>query len=45
MSIQNVSAATFAVTDMSRSVRFYSKLGLALIYGGEEAPFTSFEAG
>ena len=45
MSIQNVSAVTFAVSNMARSVRFYSRLGLTLAYGGEQASFTSFHAG
>ncbi len=45
MSIRHMSAVTFAVSEMSRSVRFYRKLGLELFYGGEEASFTSFHAG
>ena len=30
---------------MPRSVDFYKKLGLELLYGGEPATFTSFRAG
>ncbi len=45
MSVRNISAVTFAVSDMSRSVRFYRKLGLELLYGGEQASFTSFQVG
>ena len=45
MSVQGISAVTFAVFDMSRSVRFYRKLGLELLDGGEGASFTSFKAG
>ncbi len=45
MSVRNISAVTFAVSDMSRSVRFYRSLGLELCHGGEEASFTSFQAG
>ncbi len=45
MSIRNISAVTFAVSDMSRSVRFYRSLGLEMLHGGEEASFTSFQAG
>ena len=36
---------TFAVSDMPRSVRFYRKLGLKLVFGGEVSSFTSFQAG
>ncbi len=36
---------TFAVSDMPRSVRFYRKLGLERVSGGEESSFTSFQAG
>ena len=45
MSVLSISAVTFAVSDMSRSVRFYQSLGLEMLYGGEEASFTSFQAG
>lgn len=45
MSVRNISAVTFAVSDMSRSVRFYRSLGLERLYGGKEASFTSFQAG
>ncbi len=45
MSVRNISAVTFAVSDMSRSVRFYHSLGLEMLYGGEDASFTSFQAG
>ena len=44
-SVVNISAVTFAVSDMARSVRFYRSLGLEMLYGGEEASFTSFQAG
>ena len=45
MAVRSISAVTFAVADMSRSVGFYRKVGLELIYGGEDAPFTSFRVG
>ncbi len=45
MAVRNISAVTFAVSDMSRSVRFYRSLGLEMRYGGEEASLTSFHAG
>jgi len=43
--VRNISAVTFAVSDMSRSVPFYRKLGFELLHGGEAASFTSFKAG
>jgi catechol 2,3-dioxygenase-like lactoylglutathione lyase family enzyme len=45
MSIQHISAVTLAVRDMAQAVAFYRKLGLALLYGGEEATFSSFRVG
>jgi catechol 2,3-dioxygenase-like lactoylglutathione lyase family enzyme len=43
--IQHISAITFAVSDMARSVQFYQKLGFELVYGGERATFSSMKAG
>ncbi len=43
--IQVISAVTFAVRDMTRSVEFYKKLGFKLLYGGESATFSSLKAG
>ena len=43
--IQHISAVTFTVRDMARSVEFYEKLGLELPYGGEGAAFTTLRAG
>src|SRR5712692_4992343 len=43
--IQAISAVTFAVRDMARSVAFYRKLGFELVYGGERAAFSSLKAG
>jgi catechol 2,3-dioxygenase-like lactoylglutathione lyase family enzyme len=43
--IEGISAATFATHDMRRAVQFYRMLGFELLYGGEEAAFTSFRAG
>jgi len=43
--IQQISAVTFAVRDMARSVDFYRKLGFELVYGGEGTPFSSLKAG
>lgn len=43
--IESISAITLATHDMQRAVRFYTTLGFDLIYGGEDARFTSFRAG
>ena len=43
--IESISAITLATHDMARAVRFYRMLGLEIIYGGDEATFTSFHAG
>jgi uncharacterized glyoxalase superfamily protein PhnB len=43
--IESISAITLATHDMRLAVRFYSALGFELIYGGEDARFTSFRAG
>ena len=43
--ITGISAVTLATHDMRRAVEFYRLIGLPLLYGGEEASFTSFRAG
>src|SRR5260370_17309098 len=43
--IEGISAITLATHDMGRAVRFYSVLGFEIIFGGEEAAFTSFRPG
>jgi len=43
--IDSISAVTLATHDMGRAVQFYRMLGFQLIYGGENAAFTSFRAG
>lgn len=46
MAVENISAITLAVTDMARSVVFYrDQVGLEVLYGGEQASFTSFRLG
>ena len=45
MPVRSISAVTFAVADMARSVAFYRCLGFELALGGERAPFTTFRAG
>ncbi len=44
MKIQHRTAVNLAVQDMARTVDFYRKLGLQLLYGGENASFTAFRA-
>lgn len=36
---------TLVTADMSRAAAFYEALGFELLYGGGDAPFTSFAAG
>jgi catechol 2,3-dioxygenase-like lactoylglutathione lyase family enzyme len=43
--IQHISAVTFAVCDVARSIKFYEKLGFELFYGGGDAAFSSLKAG
>jgi catechol 2,3-dioxygenase-like lactoylglutathione lyase family enzyme len=43
--IERISAVTLATKDMQVAVRFYRLLGFQLLYGGENATFTSFSAG
>jgi len=43
--IESISAIILATHDMPRAVRFYRMLGFEVIFGGDEAPFTSFRAG
>jgi len=45
MNIERISAITLKVTDMARSVRFYTEiLGLEIIYGGPHASFSSLRS-
>jgi uncharacterized glyoxalase superfamily protein PhnB len=43
--IECISAVTLATRDMRRAVRFYRTVGFQLLYGGEDAAFSSFRAG
>jgi len=43
--IHHISAVTFAVRDMARSIAFYRKLGFEVLYGGERAAFSSLKVG
>jgi catechol 2,3-dioxygenase-like lactoylglutathione lyase family enzyme len=45
MRVGKISAATLRVADMGRSVQFYRDvLGMELLYGGEDAGFSSLRA-
>lgn len=41
MARTEINAITLVVTDMARSVRFYTDLGFALAYGGPDAAFST----
>ncbi len=43
--ILHISAVTFAVHDMPRSIEFYPKLGFELLYGGDRSDLSSLKAG
>jgi len=44
MNVGRISAITIKVSDMARSVHFYSKLlGMKILYGGENAHFSSLQ--
>ena len=43
--IESISAITLATHDMARAVGFYRKLGFELVYGGNNAAFTTFRVG
>jgi len=46
LNVRSIIAVTLAVADMARSVDFYrDKVGLAVLYGGGSASFTSFKVG
>ena len=45
MRIEKISAVTFRVRDMHTSVQFYRDvLGMEVLYGGEDASFSSLRA-
>jgi catechol 2,3-dioxygenase-like lactoylglutathione lyase family enzyme len=43
--IESISAVTLLTVDMVEAVAFYQVLGFHLLYGGQEAHFTSFRVG
>ena len=46
LKVVGISAVTLKVSDMASSIRFYSLIpGASMVYGGNEASFTSFKIG
>jgi catechol 2,3-dioxygenase-like lactoylglutathione lyase family enzyme len=45
LEFEHISAVTFAVRNMARSVDFYQHIGLEVSYGGAGAVFTTFRIG
>jgi catechol 2,3-dioxygenase-like lactoylglutathione lyase family enzyme len=43
--VESISAVTLLTVNMLDAVAFYEALGFHLLYGGPEAPFTSFRVG
>ncbi len=43
--VEGISAVTLLTVNMVEAVAFYQALGFRLLYGGPEAPFTSFRVG
>src|SRR5712691_4758180 len=43
--VESISAVTLLTVDMVEAVAFYQALGFRLLYGGPQAPFTSFRVG
>jgi catechol-2,3-dioxygenase len=43
--IEGISAVTLGTHELPQAVRFYHALGFEVLYGGEEASFTSFRVG
>jgi len=44
VSVEHISAVTFFVADMARSVAFYEACGFEVIFGGRDAAFTSLRS-
>jgi catechol 2,3-dioxygenase-like lactoylglutathione lyase family enzyme len=43
--VECISAVTLATVDMASACSFYEALGFERLYGGPDAPFTSYRAG
>ena len=44
MHVDNIVGVTFAVSDMARTVAFYTKLGFEATFGGFDSEFTTLRA-
>lgn len=42
---ESINAVTFVVPDMTAAVAFYEALGFGVLFGGADAPFTTFAVG
>jgi len=45
MPVESINAITLATHDMASAVAFYRQLGFGLVYGSEDASFTSLRSG
>ena len=45
MAVTTISAVTFAVRQMARSITFYEKCGFKLVFGGASAAFSTLQSG
>jgi catechol 2,3-dioxygenase-like lactoylglutathione lyase family enzyme len=43
--VESISAVTLVTVDMGAAVAFYRALGFRLLYGGDDASFTSYRVG
>lgn len=43
--VTSISAVTLATAGMASSVAFYEALGFVVVFGGRDAPFTTFRVG
>lgn len=43
--VESISAVTLLTVDMVAAVAFYQALGFHLLFGGQDAPFTTFRVG
>lgn len=43
--IESISAVTLTVSDMARSIRFYTSLGFEVVHGGSDSDFSTLRVG
>jgi catechol 2,3-dioxygenase-like lactoylglutathione lyase family enzyme len=43
--VESISAVTLVTRDMAEATAFYDAVGFPLVYGGPDAPFTTYRAG